>query len=428
MRPSMPRPSPAREERSIQEVLDQRPAPWLRRSMWWVFLGLVLLALAAFLIPLPRVIRLPVVVYLQPPPQPLRTAVAGQVGEIRVRPPCPVEEGQILLSVAYQGPTGWMDSLESHLLALLALERAVLPLPIPAALPPELTAEAHVLHEHIFAYRTRMADREGLLAAEALAMRRKALRKKMGALEEQQSALQKERDIAEKRLANLEQLFERGAVSDLDVDAARLVFFQYQRRVQELAHDRAELDLQFEQLQNTAARQSLQQEIKLQQERQAMRRQADELLKKLRRWKARHFLTAPSEGVLEEALPIQTGRFVPAETVVYYLHSQSDSGYAEGLLPEEDLKAVHPGLPASIRLHAYPHRTHGALRGRLSWISPQISPLPDGQKAGYRLRIALDAKPVASLPASAAVLSGQARLDLGKQTLWRQWFSGPLFD
>jgi hemolysin D len=87
-------------------------------------------------------------------------------------------------------------------------------------------------------------------------------------------------------------------------------------------------------------------------------------------------LRAPHEGVVKDLATRTVGSVVAAGTVLLTLVPASDQMQAEVWVTNQDVGLVRAGLPARLKLVAYPFQRHGLVDGEVIHVSPDSSELP----------------------------------------------------
>lgn len=140
------------------------------------------------------------------------------------------------------------------------------------------------------------------------------------------------------------------------------------------------------------------------------------LMARQEEWVQRHLLMAGQAGRIVFSRPLQAGQWVDEGEPLLALRSEEDdTAYvAKGWLPAANAGRVKPGSEVQLRLDAFPYEEFGAVKGRLSGMSPLAEnesylveiEIPDSliTVTGRRLSTGPEA------PATARILTSRKRL------------------
>ena len=163
------------------------------------------------------------------------------------------------------------------------------------------------------------------------------------ALERQRDRIEKEQDLAAQRFS---------------IGSLRATIVQGQKRIAQITSGYGQ-QLQNERIEAASQLKRLREDW----ERHAHRRALLEL-------------KAPHEGVVKDLATRTVGSVVAAGTVLMTLVPASDQLQAEVWVTNQDAGMVHVGLPARLKLVAYPFQRHGLVEGEVTHVSPDSSELP----------------------------------------------------
>jgi HlyD family secretion protein len=226
-----------------------------------------------------------------------------------------------------------------------------------------------------------------------LTRRIKQLEEEIGGLETQHAATLKQIGLAELELGNLQQLKKKGLVQAnrvfaLERDVARLQGTQG-RLVADSARARGrigETRLQIIQIDQEGLKQVLE-ELRDVQTRIAelleRRRQAQSRL-------ARTDIFAPRSGVVHQLAVHTRGGVIGAGASLMMIVPQEDVLVLEARIDPQDIDHVRIGQAALVRFPVFDLRITPTLDGRVTRISPDLTPGTSGMPSYYAARIELD--------------------------------------
>lgn len=144
-------------------------------------------------------------------------------------------------------------------------------------------------------------------------------------------------------------------------------------------------------------------------------------------------LRAPVAGTVNGLAALQVGQVVPAGATLMSIVPAQDRLQFDGWLRNEDAAYVAPGMPARVKVAAYPFQKYGWLDGEVHWIgvdseTPESMRNAQGEPLFYRVRVVLqaqaltrDGQPYPLKTGSQAV----ADVQLGRRTLF-EYLTSPL--
>ena len=105
-------------------------------------------------------------------------------------------------------------------------------------------------------------------------------------------------------------------------------------------------------------------------------------------------LRAPQDGVVKDLATTTVGAVVQPGMVLLTLVPRDDTLEAEVQVRNDDVGFVRAGMPAQLKVAAYPFQKYGLLQGRVKGVSPDAQ-APDAARSGgvpqaYKAVIALD--------------------------------------
>lgn len=385
-RSSYPAPSP---DESL-EVFG-KPAGWM---LHWgtsivVVLAILLLALAAF-IRYPDKVQFEVFITTHPPPLPIVNRNDGIIKDIAAADGDTVQEGAILL--VFDTPANLVDI--SYLDSLLQdLQKVSSPTELLDHTPREPLQLGELGYDYTQLLNTTMMLQDKWRRQPILARIRyiDAQVKELGVLRnnlnDQLETLRLELAIAERNLQQFEELLQREAASQIEVDQSATRFLGVQRRIEE---------------QQNRLSQNRSQEAQIQEARAALQAEAeDELLNLWLQWRAQlralqqqffqwnetHVLRANTDGTLIFFTPLTPGQqLLQNQTPLGIVPSlQTPDFLAEGLLPDLASGDIKVGSEGYLEILAYPASSYGRVIATVQSIA--LAPQTAGE--GYRITLSL---------------------------------------
>lgn len=144
-------------------------------------------------------------------------------------------------------------------------------------------------------------------------------------------------------------------------------------------------------------------------------------------------LRAPVAGQITGLAVRSPGEFVGAGAKLLSLVPAGQPLRFEGWLRNEDSAFVMPGMPAKVKLSAYPFQKYGWLEGELSWIGvdaeiPESMRNAQGDPLFYKVRVTLPAQHLERDGTTLELRPGMqavADLQVGKRTLF-EYLTSPM--
>lgn len=112
---------------------------------------------------------------------------------------------------------------------------------------------------------------------------------------------------------------------------------------------------------------------------------------------AQHILRAPVSGTVNGVEALASGQVVTAGATLLSVVPTDSPLQFEGWIRNEDAAYVVPGMPAKVKLAAYPFQKYGWVEAEVSWVgvdseTPQAMKNAQGEPLFYRARFALKAQ------------------------------------
>lgn len=144
-------------------------------------------------------------------------------------------------------------------------------------------------------------------------------------------------------------------------------------------------------------------------------------------------IRAPVAGVVNGLAIRSVGQVVAAGSALMSIVPDNELLIAEAWVRNEDVGFVYPGMPAKVKLSAYPFQKYGWLTGSVTWLGadsevPETMRNAQGEPLFYKVRVALaaqglsrDGKTFAAKPGMQAVVD----IQLGERSLL-EYLTSPL--
>jgi membrane fusion protein, adhesin transport system len=297
----------------------------------------------------------------------------GAIVELRVKQGDSVEAGQVIALLDPQRFQASNDEVAAKVLGLKAnIARLEAEVAATSALPPAGAAlAATVAAESAPAV---VFPPEVLADPELVASQTSLMQQRQKALDEDLASLASSLRLAEQQLAALTRLARTGDASESEILNAR-------SKVNELSGQLASRRNKY--LQDSQAELSRASDELSQAEQQLSQRSAVLAATQIR---------APMSGLVKNVRVTTIGGVMrPGEELLEIVPSDGPL-IVEARVKPADVAFIRPGLPATIKLDAYDYTIYGAIKGKVSYVSPDT--LTEDSRAGpityYRVQIETD--------------------------------------
>ncbi len=266
-----------------------------------------------------------------------------------------------------------------------------------------------------------------------LAIRRAALRSMREEAGKYIALLQSKAKLADGNLARAQSLFEKGYLSQQNLDAANAAVLAAQQDVSTARSNLLALD---QQIADTDSQISATPILLTQTKSQAMTNDASmrERLEQIRVSNA-FTLTAPISGKVI-GVPVNLGQTVPAGAVVAIVAPAGSRLQAEMFVPSRAAGFVKPGQQVSVRYQAFPYQKFGSAKGRVVSVSRTVMAPGEITISGlslqepvFRVRVALDKDFVSAYGVDTPIQPGMllnADIVIDRRSLL-EWLLDPLY-
>ena len=143
------------------------------------------------------------------------------------------------------------------------------------------------------------------------------------------------------------------------------------------------------------------------------------------RYRATHMqVVAPTTGYVSGLVVTHVGQVVAASEPLVRIVPTETQLIFESTVSDKDIANIRVGMPAKIKLQAFPYATHGVVHGTVLAISPAAVPV-EGRGVVYVVRVALAQELIADIPATG--LSGTVEIKTGERRVL-SYFLDPIID
>ncbi|MCP8940191.1 HlyD family type I secretion periplasmic adaptor subunit [Alsobacter sp. SYSU M60028] len=204
---------------------------------------------------------------------------------------------------------------------------------------------------------------------------------------------QAERELVQKRVANLRRLAALGAVSQNELLDNERTLQQMDARMSDLGHDIPRTDSALNEIRNRRAEAALRFRGDADKERadtEVQIAKLNESISAMQDRRIRSEVVAPMTGVINKLFVNTIGGVVKSGEPLAQLVPFDSSVAVEARLSPTDRAQVWPGLPAIVKVSAYDFSIYGGLPGKVVEISPDVLQDEKGQPY-FRVRLEADA-------------------------------------
>lgn len=403
----------------LHRVLPGMPLHLSRLGLVLVFATLLLLAGLAAGLNYPDSIKTPVILTTSNLPARLSFYRSGLIDTVFARDGEEVETGALLVKLKSSARRQEIDSLESALTRLLAMQAIgdLTSFRFPSSLKAGTLGGDYASFVRSFQNLRDQLDRDlrfqKILSLERQVRKLEELNISLG---EQEKVLSRIAELALNDLTRMQDPKNRSAISVLEKEKAEIDYLEYKRREELLKADQLNNAIRMEELRQD--RLDLKEEIsQLERDRWLeLRRQAAILLSGIAEWKQQYLLKASFAGRIVFSQPLLPGAYVSSGEPLLSLVPPDSSAaiIAYGFLPPGGEGRIAEGARASIRLTGFPSRRFGLLRGRVT----RLAGIPGPQ--GRRLTIELPENLLTTYGLSLEFqqeMQGEARIYAEKRSL-----------
>jgi len=375
------------EQEEVEALLGPPPGGLLRWGMGLLAGFLVLLLVLAWLVRYPDVLQAPVILITENAPLQMQALQSGRV-QLLVAEGEQVEPGQRLAVLQTAAELEDVLQLENWLTQQAEVEnvQGVLEEIVPkglqlGALQPDFSAFRQKWEQVVFALNENQANRK-IAVLERQQAQSQVLQQ---TLQTQITTLTEELTLSEEQLQRTQELFEKDAMSQIEVDVAERNFLQTRRQLEALQTQVVQNDLRQTELQLQILDLLQAEQKQLADLWQTLHTTRQTLQAALKRWKTTHLFMAPAAGTINLGDVHQSGDFVQQNQLVLTFLPQEARPTLVGkaMLPLAGAGKVEVGDSVNIQLADFPYREFGQLRGAVAHIAPIV------ESGAYELTIAV---------------------------------------
>lgn len=321
-----------------------------RISIWVALLTIIVLLTWAYFAKIDQVTRATATVIASSRTQEIQASEGGVVSELLVREGDDVKKGQLLIILEEERAQAAVDNSAAKVAALQAkvsrLEAEIFNKPL--SFPESVQRYPEYIHNQTELYNRRRQ-----------------------AIQQDVSSLEKMLTLASEELAMNEPLLEYGDVSQADVIKLRRQVADIQAQITNKRNK------YFEEAQSELTRA----QEELQSEAEQLRDRSQVLTEKR--------LEAPTDGKVNNIRVTTIGGVVRSGDVIMELLPTDGDLVVEAKVRPADIAYVHEGQEASVKLDAYDFSIFGAMRGEVTYISPDtlMEETQRGKEPYYRVQI-----------------------------------------
>ncbi len=373
----------------VQEILGTPPRWIVRWGTTFIFLGIILLGVVSYIIKYPDVVAVPMYVTTYVEPVEVVAQKSGHLAKLMVEDNESVIFGQILVEIQNQANLEDVLALDSITMELQNYELEELLDFVP---PTKLNVGSlqSGYSRFIQLYRDLADEISSGYTSKRLATLNSTIKNIKSSIASSKRKLEKaqvEFDIADKKVAYAQKLYQEGLKSRQVIEDASAVRASLDRQIQAIRGEIIEKGVSISQIENqkveigTGANQKMKNKfVELQ-----------EIVNKLRTsigaWKEVNLLLSPIEGRVALSADYRSAQqFIKSgDRVMAIVPKAGDRILGKAQLPSSALGKVNLNDKVIIRLDAYPYEEFGSLIGKLE----SKSALPNRDKL-YPIHIELD--------------------------------------
>ncbi len=366
--------TPYNEQQEMEQIIGAMPSRIWQRGLLWVLFLLMIFLLLAYFVRYPDVVEVPVYLTSEEPVVEVINPFAAVLDTVLVKEGQRVEKDDILAYFRSQERRESILQLEMFLKRLDTLQHpgGIVSLNFPdlddiGSLKGESGALEMAMEQLADQYLSMNIDRQ----IQSLRTERQLVENLSFSIQQQIDKIQEEVSLAEKNYRDFEALFQSGAASEIEKDAAKTSWLGLQRMQEskkaEILQNQVNLNrvsAQINALQQT-------QQLQLKDYVNQVHQKRSVLAGLVEEWKATYLLRTPVKG--EVVFPTRrfSGQFIQAETRVFGISdSRKDlEVLAFGQLSGTGVGKVKKDLEVFIRLQSFPYKQFGELEGRVGHIA-----------------------------------------------------------
>jgi len=363
------------EQQEVEALLGSPPGGLLRWGMGALAGFFVLLAVLAWFVRYPDVLRAPVILTTENAPLRMQALQNGAI-QLFVQDGASVEAGQRLAVLQSSAAISAITRLENWLEEQASLENPgdILAVSLPenvqlGSLQPDFSAFRQNWERLRFA----LSENQVAQKITVLQQQKQQLQTLRTALRQQQTTLTEEVALSRQQFERTRELFEKEAMSQLEVDIAQRNFLQTRRQLEAIQTQLAQNDLQQSELQLQILDLRQAEQTQLAEQWQTLQTSLQNLQASIEVWKEHHLFIAPADGQILLTGVKQSGDFVQANQIVFtFLPRAANRIVGKANLPVAGAGKVEVGDTVNIQLADFPYREFGQLRGAVTAVAPIV--------------------------------------------------------
>ena len=366
--------TPHNEQQEMQQIIGAMPSRIWRRGLLLVLFFVTLLVVLAYFVRYPDVVEMPVYLTTEVPVVEVINPLAAVLDTILVKDGQEAVKDEMLAWLSSDESRESMLQLEAFLESLDSVQD---PAELVAFSFPDLAgmaglaAAAGELEMAIKQLADQYLSTITAQQVQSLKREQQLVENLSVSLQQQMSKMEEEVTLAEKNYRDFDNLFQTGAASEIEKDAAKTTWLGLQRMQESKKAEvlQNEVNLNRVSAQISSLQQS--QQLRLKDYVNQVHQQRSILVGLVQQWKSTYLLRAPVAGKIIFPGRRFPGQFIQAETWVFGISDirKDPQVLAFGQMAGAGVGKVKKDLEVFIRLQAFPYKQYGELEGRVGHIA-----------------------------------------------------------
>ncbi|NET33572.1 MAG: HlyD family efflux transporter periplasmic adaptor subunit [Cyanothece sp. SIO1E1] len=397
------------EEEEVQQLLGNPPGWMLRWGITLVFIAFVILVVFSNFFRYPDRVSAPITLTSERPPVKIFALERGRIEALKVVDKEQVLAGQLLAVIENPATFSdvetldlWLEDMElsqfSNFINLEETEEDDEELEASADLPssaPDASLQLGPIQKFYAELLQQIDLQRYTLNSDANYKRIKVLRNQIRNTREmnrniidQVFLLEKEVHMAEKNEERLRQLYENGAESQINYEAATAATLTKKRELKTKKSAQITNKLEIDRLKKEIISLEKEQSDEVASGKFNIQAKLKELRGAIDEWKLKYTLITPVDGQVSFSKIWSPHQFVQPDELVMTVIPYEGQGMiiARGALPVARSGKVDSGMVVNIRLDNYPYKEYGILKGTVTNIAPVPNPGEDTEPI-YQLTV-----------------------------------------
>lgn len=385
------------DEEEVQQLLGNPPGWMLRWGITLVCIAFIILVIFSNFFRYPDRVSAPITLTSEKPPVKIFALERGRIEALKVADKEQVEAGQLLAVIENPATYSdvetldlWLQDMElsqfSNFINLEETEEDDKELEAPADLPssaPDAGLQLGPIQKFYAELLQQIDLQRYTLNSDANYKRIKVLRNQIGNTREmnrniidQVFLLEKEVHMAEKNEERLRQLFENGAESQINYEAATATTLTKKRELKTKKSAQITNKLEIDRLKKEIISLEKEQSDEVASGKFNIQAKLKELRGAIDEWRLKYTLITPVDGQVSFSKIWSPHQFVQPDELVMTVIPYEGQGMiiARGALPVARSGKVDSGMVVNIRLDNYPYKEYGILKGTVTNIAPVPNP------------------------------------------------------